>query len=522
MHKRIRVPAVAALFALATLGVTLGAQQRPAPLGPQQIGDLLRRIDAGIVTFRASVDEPVSRRRGIDRAELDRSVVALQEATRSLREGRRNRRGDASVDLDLMLERATAVDRLVASRTLSPAAQRDWQALRGDVDELARAHNLRPDWSTAGAAGDQRRDGREQRRDVGDRLTGTYQLDTTRGDESEQAVQQAIRQLRPSQRQAARDRLMRRLQAPETIVIERNRGTVTMASSRGRQVTFDADGQVRREEGPAGRPIETRAALTGDQLMVSTSGNRGTDFTVTFEPLGNTRTMRVTRRIQDDTLRQPISVISSYRKTSDAANWDMEGVASGAPSARNRPAEDRGVPDGTRIVGTLDNALTTRTSSAEDRFTITTRTPSEFEGAVIEGTISSVKASGRVAGRAEMALNFERIRLRNGRTYQFAGAIETARATNGDTIGVNKQGSVDDGSQTEKTVQRGAIGAALGAIIGAISGGGQGAAIGAAVGAGGGAGTVIAQGRDHLELPRGTEFTIISGAPRAESAAREQ
>jgi hypothetical protein len=370
-----------------------------------------------------------------------------------------------------MLERATAVDRLVASRTLGPAAQRDWQALRGDFDDLARAHNLRPDWSTAGAAGDQRRDGRERRRDVGDRLTGTYQLDTTRGDESEQAVQQAIRQLRPSQRQAARDRLMRRLQAPETIVIERTRGT---------------------------------------------------DFTVTFEPLGNTRTMRVTRRIQDDTLRQPISVISSYRKTSDAANWDMEGVASGAPSARNRPAEDRGVPDGTRIVGTLDNALTTRTSSAEDRFTITTRTPSEFEGAVIEGTISSVKASGRVAGRAEMALNFERIRLRNGRTYQFAGAIDTARATNGETIGVNKQGSVDDGSQTEKTVQRGAIGAALGAIIGAISGGGQGAAIGAAVGAGGGAGTVIAQGRDHLELPRGTEFTIISGAPRAESAAREQ
>ena len=129
----------------------------------------------------------------------------------------------------------------------------------------------------------------------------------------------------------------------------------------------------------------------------------------------------------------------------------------------------------------------------------------------MEGTISRVNAPGRVGGRAEMALNFERIRLRNGRTYQFAGTIESVRGANGDTIGVHKEGTLEDGSQTEKTVQRGAIGAALGAIVGAISGGGQGAAIGAAIGAGGGAGTVIAQGRDQLELARGTEFTIIAG-----------
>ena len=67
-------------------------------------------------------------------------------------------------------------------------------------------------------------------------------------------------------------------------------------------------------------------------------------------------------------------------------------------------------------------------------------------------------------------------------------------------------------SQTEKTVQRGTIGAALGAIIGAIASGGKGAAVGAVIGAGGGAGTVIAQGRDQLDLQRGTEVTITSGA----------
>ena len=45
---------------------------------------------------------------------------------------------------------------------------------------------------------------------------------------------------------------MNRLHAPDTIAIDRDRTTVTMASSRGRQVTFDADGQVRRKQGPAG------------------------------------------------------------------------------------------------------------------------------------------------------------------------------------------------------------------------------------------------------------------------------
>jgi len=82
---------------------------------------------------------------------------------------------------------------------------------------------------------------------------------------------------------------------------------------------------------------------------------------------------------------------------------------------------------------------------------------------------------------------------------------------------VDTAGTVEDNdSQTDKTVQRSAIGAALGAVIGAISGGGKGAAIGAAIGAGAGAGTVMVEGRDQLDLPRGTEVTITSSAARGQ------
>src|SRR4029453_17256400 len=240
----------------------------------------------------------------------------------------------------------------------------------------------------------------------------------------------------------------------------------------------------------------------------------GNDFAVTFEPIDNGRNLRVTRRISDDNLGQPVTVRSFYRKSSDQAQWDVYSTQ-GAPSQTNSAAGDFGVPTGTRLVATLDDALSTRNAHAEDRFTITAHSPSQYEGAVIEGTVSSVNASGRLSGRADMSLNFESIRLRNGRTYPFAGVIENLRTADGETISVDTEGTVEDNNQTEKAIERGAIGAAVGAIIGAITGGGQGAAIGAVIGAGGGAGTVIVQGRDHLDVPRGTELTITSSLPRS-------
>jgi outer membrane lipoprotein SlyB len=293
-----------------------------------------------------------------------------------------------------------------------------------------------------------------------------------------------------------------------------------MASTHGQRVTFEADGRVRAEQGAAGSTFNTRATLLGDQLSVTTTGSRGNDFAVTFEPIDDGRNLRVTRRIYDASLRQPVTVQSFYRKSSDEALWDVYSTRQGARSQNEPAAVELGVPSGTRFVATLNNALSTKTSKAEDRFAMTARSPSQYEGAVISGTVSSVNASGRVTGRADIALNFETIRMRNGLTYPFAAIIESIRTVAGETITVAKDGSVEDGdSQTEKTAQRGAIGAALGAIIGAIAGGGKGAAIGAAVGAGGGAGTVVVQGRDQLDLARGTELTISSLDPGSRPTA---
>jgi hypothetical protein len=172
------------------------------------------------------------------------------------------------------------------------------------------------------------------------------------------------------------------------------------------------------------------------------------------------------------------------------------------------------VPDGETVVGVLNASVSTQSARERDRFTLTVRQPSQFEGATIEGHVSNVQRSGRITGRSQITLNFDRILLRNGRSYPFAGLVESVRTNQGDLVKVNNEGSVSDNNQTTKTAERAAVGTAVGAIIGAIAGGGKGAAIGAIVGAGGGAGSVYVQGRDDLDLTRGTELTIRSSGPR--------
>ncbi len=171
------------------------------------------------------------------------------------------------------------------------------------------------------------------------------------------------------------------------------------------------------------------------------------------------------------------------------------------------------MPNGTQFVAVLDNDLTTEQSREGDRFTMTVRSPAQYEGAKIEGTITSISRGGRIRGRSELTLGFQQIRLRDGRTAGFSGTIESVRATSGEQVRVASESSgniQDNNNQTDRTVQRAAIGAAVGAIIGAIAGGGKGAAIGAVAGAGAGAGSVYAQGRNDLELRSGTELTIRS------------
>jgi hypothetical protein len=352
--------------------------------------------------------------------------------------------------------------------------------------------------------------GQQRRESAAIRMSGTYELETTRGDDAQRAADQATRYLPPSQRDRAYQSLLGRLQPPVRVAIDAVGRTVTISSSDGPRATFDADGRSRDELGPGGRRIVVRAEFIGNRLSVSTSGNRSTDFLVTFEPLDNGNALLVTRRLDSDDLRNPVSIQSYYRRVSNDPRWDL--YAPDRDYGPPPPPRAFMVPEGTRIMAVLDTELDTRRLRGGERFSMTVRNPMEFEGARIEGVIARITPYDR-GHNADMRLDFDMMRLRNGQSAEFAGILDTVRTPGGVTLRVDASGATPDPKGTGDTVQQGAVGAALGAIIGAIAGGGKGAAIGAVVG--GASGAILAQDREtFLDLPPGTQVSIIVRAPR--------
>lgn len=346
---------------------------------------------------------------------------------------------------------------------------------------------------------------------LNDRLSGTWRLNASRSDNSRAVAERAIRNLNLNERQRVQENLMRRLEAPNTLAIDRRGQTVTLASSRAPQVTFEANGRESVETLRNGRERRTRAALYGERLLVRSRGDQGSDYEVIFEPLYDGRSLRVTRSLYTERLNQAVVSRSVYDRVSDVAQLDLDRDWSDAAPARTAFV----IPDGTQLTARLNQRLSTKQTREGDRFTLSVTESGRYSGAMIEGVVASTDRSGRLTGRADMTLDFERIRLRDGRSYDFAGTIDRVQLPNGETLRVDHEGNVkEDDSQTSRTVQRSAIGGAIGAVIGAIAGGGKGAAIGAAIGAGAGAGSIFIEGRDDLELPAGTQLFIRASSPR--------
>ena len=499
-------------------------------MSDRQLDAIIRRIESGADRFRASMSNSLDRSRyDGTRAEdnINQFVRDFETATDQLR-SRFDSRNSAASDVESVLRQATYIDDFMNRQTLSMRAENDWTTLRGDLNQLASAYSVAWNWdvrSMPGYGNNTTADTNvfgDQRRGAGggvraaNRLTGTFRLDTTQSDNATNIAETAVRNLPYAERARVREQLMRRLEAPETLAIERNGNSVTIASSRAPQTTFTANSGENREQLPNGSYSRVGSTIVGDKLVVRSAGNRETDFTVTFDPIEGGRRLRVTREIWNERLGvNPIVVQNVYERTSDVAEWNVyNGTTAGYSQSGNvsTAAGDFVIPDGQMLTARLDTDLSTRTAQTGDRFMMTVTSPAQFQGAVIEGHVASASRSGRVTGRSDLSLNFDTIRY-NGRSYQFAGFIDSVRTQGGETVKVDNEGTVRDDNRGTQTAQRAAIGTAVGAIIGAIAGGGKGAAIGAVVGAGAGAGSVYVQGREDLELLTGSEISIRASAP---------
>jgi hypothetical protein len=481
-------------------------------LNDMQMRQLVQRLDTRSVTFSRNFRNDLNRQNDRSADEIRRHLSEFESALVQLR-NRINSRQSSASDAREVLEHASYLNTYVTDRQLSYQTENNWSILRQDLDTLANAYNVAWNWSNV-PGGDYNNNSGYQNGGRRANLTGTFRLNTSRGDDARQAVDAATRNLSLAERQRVYDSLLRRLDPPQELAIDRRGTSVTIASTRAPQINFTADGREQVETTPSGRSLRVRASFQGDALTITRTGERTNDFTVTFDPVENGRSLLVTRTLYTDRLTQPVVVRTYYDRTADVAQLNIydtnrEGSAVGSTASGTFV-----VPNGTELVGVLNNDLSTQNVRENDRFTLTVRSPGQFEGATIEGYVTSVERSGRVSGRSQMTLDFDTIRMRDGSSYRFAGILENVRTPSGDVVRVDNEGAIRDSDQTNKTVTRTAVGTAVGAIIGAIAGGGKGAAIGAVIGAGAGAGSVYVQGRDDLDLGAGTEVTVRATGPR--------
>jgi len=488
-----------------------GSSSNTGPLPNDfQLRQLTQRIDTRTTNFSRQLRLDLNRRgyNGRTSANQVRSELSQFEAAVMRFRNRVNTRQASAADAQSVLQEASFFQTYVTSEQLSSATENQWNLLRQDLDQLASAFNV--SWNSSNP-----NTGYPDTGYGNTRLTGTYRINNSRSEDVRRAAELATRNLPVTERQRVYDSLLRRLDPPDMLAIDQRGNNVTISSTRAQQIQFVANGGEQVETAN-GRTVRVRSTLTGDTLRIERSGERANDFSVTFESVDNGRQLLVTRQLYSDRFTQPVVVRSYYDKSSDVAQLNLYETNPESRTGSVTATGDFVVPNGTELIGVLNQDLSTRNVQENDRFTMTVRSPGQFDGATIEGYVTGVDRAGRITGRSQATLNFDTIRLRNGQTYRFAGILSNVRTPNGDVVRVDTEGAVrDDDNQTNRTVTRTAIGTAVGALIGAIAGGGKGAAIGAVIGAGAGAGSVYVQGRTDLELPAGTEITVQATGPRS-------
>jgi hypothetical protein len=196
--------------------------------------------------------------------------------------------------------------------------------------------------------------------------------------------------------------------------------------------------------------------------------------------------------------------VTSAPAASTAAGTPARLTAANAP-ASGSVAREATLPAGTRLQVVLDTAVGSDTSRTEEAVQghlshpVVVRGETVLaEGTRVGGIVTSAVRSGKVKGRAHVAVRFDTITPRgDDERYR----IRTA-AVQRTAAGTKKKDAVKVGG-----------GAAGGAIIGAIVGGKKGAAIGTAVGGGAGTAAVLSTRGDEVHLPRGSALTLRLSEP---------
>ncbi len=179
------------------------------------------------------------------------------------------------------------------------------------------------------------------------------------------------------------------------------------------------------------------------------------------------------------------------------------------------------IPPGAHVLLRMENSLNTRTAQEGDYVYLRTAVPIASAGEIVvptgsyvQGVVSEAKRSGRVKGRAQLAIRLETLTLGSGKVYKFAPHVSAVDSGETGQKVVGAENTIEQASSRGQDVERIAILAGSGAGIGGIADQSwKGAGIGAGVGSAVGLATVLLTRGKEVELRQGSTLDVVFDRP---------
>jgi hypothetical protein len=175
------------------------------------------------------------------------------------------------------------------------------------------------------------------------------------------------------------------------------------------------------------------------------------------------------------------------------------------------------IPAGTHVLLRMENSLSSRTAQPGNFVYLRTVVPIAAAGQIIvpvgsyvQGVVTGSKRSGRVKGRAELAIRLETLTLGSGKVYQFAPHLSSVDSDESGQKVVGAENNVDQAPGKGQDAGRIAILAGTGAGIGGLATETvRGAGIGAGVGSAVGLATVLLTRGKEVDLRQGATLDVV-------------
>ena len=184
-------------------------------------------------------------------------------------------------------------------------------------------------------------------------------------------------------------------------------------------------------------------------------------------------------------------------------------------AATQAPAAE--IPAGAHVLLRMVNSVSTRTAKPGDYVYLRTASPIVAGGRIVvpvdsyvQGVVTLAKRSGRVKGRAQLAIRLETLTLATGTVLKFTPRVDSVDAGESGQKVDKTENSIEQSHSRGADAAQVAILAGSGASIGAITDRSwRGAGIGAGVGTAVGLASVLLSRGNEVELAQGASLDVV-------------